>query len=244
VLHAAFLKQCPILIFWRFFMKRTHTSGRVAAFTAPALIAGLSALLLIGCNWWSDSDDSPNPTPTPVTTVSEVTVSPAKAAVAKSGSLVFSATVKVTEGNELSVTWWLGGAHVAGTKITLTGGGGELVVDPNETATTLTVKATSTADPSKFGTATVTIVTTQAIADATEFTETEKYATVLTITPENVTLDDKEAIEAALAAYETLSDDAKAVLADEKAILDALLAKINALGACRTSLLVKMPQKR
>jgi hypothetical protein len=88
-------------------------------------------------------------------------------------------------------------------------------------------------DPTKYGTAEVTITepSREATEQATGFTGNEEYAEVLAITPENVSIDDKDAVEAALAAYAELSDEAKSLLTDEKAKLDSLLAKITDMEA-------------
>jgi BMFP domain-containing protein YqiC len=74
-------------------------------------------------------------------------------------------------------------------------------------------------------------VSKEATEKAEEFTTNPENAEVLALTPASVTVDDKEAIEAALAAYAALSDEAKSLLATEKAKLDALLTKIADLEA-------------
>jgi hypothetical protein len=117
------------------------------------------------------------------------------------------------------------------------GGGAILAVSPTETATKLTVRATSTVDRTKSGTATVTITeASQEAADqASAFKANPENARVLEITPENVTVNDKDAVEAALAAYAALSGEAKSLLANEKAKLDALSDKIAELEAAVTA---------
>ena len=90
----------------------------------------------------------------PVTpTVDSVTVAPDTATVTKGTTQSFTATVTGTNSPAQDVTWTVEGANDAGTSIT----GGTLTVAAGETAATLTVKATSIADTSKFGTATVTV---------------------------------------------------------------------------------------
>ena len=90
----------------------------------------------------------------PVTpTVDSVTVAPDTATVTKGAKQSFTATVTGTNSPAQDVTWTVEGANDAGTSIT----GGTLTVAAGETAATLTVRATSTADTSKSGTATVTV---------------------------------------------------------------------------------------
>lgn len=89
--------------------------------------------------------------------VSSVTVTPSTADAAVGTSLAFTATVATTGFISGDVVWSVTGAAKAGTKI---GRDGILVIDPEETgsSSTLTVKATSVADATKYGTATVTLV--------------------------------------------------------------------------------------
>ena len=89
--------------------------------------------------------------------VSSVTVTPSTADAAVGTSLAFTATVATTGFINADVVWSVVGAAKAGTKI---GRDGILVIDPAETGSTgtLTVKATSVADSTKYGTATVTLV--------------------------------------------------------------------------------------
>ena len=89
----------------------------------------------------------------PEATVTGVTVTPATVSVQKGNTQQFSATVTGTNDPAQTVTWAVEGG-VSGTGISNTG---LLTVDANETATTLTVKATSTVDSTKSGTATVTV---------------------------------------------------------------------------------------
>ncbi|MDR2397248.1 MAG: hypothetical protein LBD74_00640, partial [Spirochaetaceae bacterium] len=90
--------------------------------------------------------------------VSSVTLSPATAVVARGGARQFTATVAV-EGSGLArtVTWAVEGtaALKAGTTISADG---VLTVAKDENLTVLTVKAASTADPSKTGEAAVRVV--------------------------------------------------------------------------------------
>jgi hypothetical protein len=88
-------------------------------------------------------------------TVGAVTVSPATVTVAKGETQTFTATVAGTGAPAQTVTWSVEGAAATGTAIT--GDGGVLTVAAGETATSLTVRATSTVDTGKSGTAAVTV---------------------------------------------------------------------------------------
>ena len=89
--------------------------------------------------------------------VTGVTVSPQQIVLAPGETEKFSAEVSgVVSGINVDqqVTWEVSGNSHTGTTI---GTDGTLTIDNAETATTLTVKATSVEDPSKSGTATVTV---------------------------------------------------------------------------------------
>lgn len=92
---------------------------------------------------------SPAGTPT----VTMVSVSPATASVGKGDTESFSATVAGTNSPSQSVTWSVTGG-ISGTSISPSG---VLTVAAGETASTLTVTATSVFDDSKSGSATVTV---------------------------------------------------------------------------------------
>jgi len=97
------------------------------------------------------SKDAPTPT------VAEVEVSPANAIAAKGGTLAFTATVIGTNDPAQTVYWevWeVTGEKASGTSIDADG---TLTVGSGETADSLIVRATSTVDNSKYGTATVTV---------------------------------------------------------------------------------------
>lgn len=84
----------------------------------------------------------------------KVEVTPSLAFVAKGQTEKFSASVLVTDDTlSKAVTWSLTGANSTSTSIDETNG--ELTVDADETALTLTVKATSAVNPTKFGTSTI-----------------------------------------------------------------------------------------
>jgi autotransporter-associated beta strand protein len=86
--------------------------------------------------------------------VSNVIVSPATANVQKGTTQQFYETVTAIDGADPSVTWSINGQSSINTVIS---SAGLLSVDLNESATTITVKATSVFDIQKYGTATVTI---------------------------------------------------------------------------------------
>ena len=87
-------------------------------------------------------------------TVSSVTVDPSTKTVAPGGTQAFTATVAGSGDVSQAVAWSVTGANKAGTTIS---GSGVLTIDATETATSLTVKATSAQDPTVNGTATVTV---------------------------------------------------------------------------------------
>jgi len=89
-------------------------------------------------------------------TVTSVVVDPAMVDVPKGTYKQFSATVNGTNSPSQDVTWSLS-SHINGTSISIITGGVLLFVANGETATTLTVTATSDFDRSKSGFATVTV---------------------------------------------------------------------------------------
>lgn len=88
-----------------------------------------------------------------VPTVFSVTVSPSTTSVQKGNTENFSAAVNGTNSPAQTVTWDVEGESSSGTSIT----DGTLTVGSDETATTLTIRATSTVDTNKSGTAAVTV---------------------------------------------------------------------------------------
>lgn len=87
-------------------------------------------------------------------TITSVTVTPNTASVGKGAQLQLSAEVVATGFASKKVSWNVEGANSNKTTIAPNG---LLVVGSNETATSLTVKATSLADSSKSGSATITV---------------------------------------------------------------------------------------
>ena len=90
----------------------------------------------------------------PVSTITGISVSPSTATLNKGGTATFSAVVAGTNTPSQDVAWTVTGSSNPGTSITL---GGELTIAQDETATSLTVTATSVQDNTKFGTAAVTV---------------------------------------------------------------------------------------
>ena len=86
-----------------------------------------------------------------VTSVISVSVTPGSVSVRKGATQQFSASVEASDGVAQTVTWSVNST------ISSISAAGLLTVSTNETATTLTVTATSTVDNTKSGSATVTI---------------------------------------------------------------------------------------
>ena len=91
---------------------------------------------------------------TPPSTITDVTVTPDTATIQTGGEQQFTATVTGTGDFSQAVTWTVEGAASTGTTISTTG---LLTVGEDETATTLTVIATSNGDNTKSGRASVTV---------------------------------------------------------------------------------------
>lgn len=94
-------------------------------------------------------------TDVPQPAVESVTVVPESATVLLGQTAQFTAEVAAINGADASVTWSVEGAEASGTTISEDG---LLAVADDETATTLTVVATSVFDPTKSGSAEVTLV--------------------------------------------------------------------------------------
>ncbi len=109
-------------------------------------------------------------------TFTGVVINPSTANVQKGETITFNAVVQGENNPNQSVIWSVLGG-VPGTSITT---GGALTVSLNETSTTLTVKAVSTADSSIFGTATVNV---------TEVTPITPTVTAVTVMPNTITLE-------------------------------------------------------
>jgi hypothetical protein len=92
---------------------------------------------------------------TELATVDTVTVNPPNPSVAQGSQFPFFALVIGTNNPEQTVTWVVTGNDKAGTTINTNG---LLSIAVDETATTLTVRATSTFDTSKSGTSTVSVL--------------------------------------------------------------------------------------
>ena len=88
-----------------------------------------------------------------ITTVTSVSITPQTATVSRGGTQTFSAAVAGTNNPPQTVTWTVEGASGS----TSVNADGELSVGSDETAATLTVKATSTFDATKSGMSIVTV---------------------------------------------------------------------------------------
>jgi hypothetical protein len=130
---------------------------------AGILILSLVFCLLAACDALFGKDEGEEEDTEPVN--AGVTVTPATASVAHGGTQNFTA--------DQTVTWTVSGGKATATAINANG---RLSVAANETATRLTVKATSTADKTKSGTAVVTV--TAGKATVTEVTVSPKTARV------------------------------------------------------------------
>lgn len=119
----------------------------------------------------------------PAATVTSVTVDPVTATVDKGTEKEFKATVVGTHSPTQAVIWTVTGGTSDNTIIN---GGGMLTIGGDETATSLTVKATSDLDPTKSGTASVTI-STASTATVTSVTVTPETATMSKATEKQFT---------------------------------------------------------
>ena len=114
-------------------------------------------------------------------TVTGVTVSPATASAAKGGTAAFTASVTGT-GNPAQIVTWSVTGGTTGTSIS---GDGILTVAANETAATLTVKATSAIDAAKSGTSAVTVAPSQ-LTGLVSVTGTVRAGYLLTANTDNL----------------------------------------------------------
>jgi endo-1,4-beta-xylanase len=137
-------------------------------YTVPAFLL-VFGFLLGGCFLFEDTEDTDETD----NGVKSVTVSPATASVAHGGTETFTAKVEGENDPDQTVTWTVEGGAKTGTAINKEG---VLTVASDETATKLTVKATSTVDTKKSGTAAVTV--TAAKATVTGVTVSPATATV------------------------------------------------------------------
>jgi hypothetical protein len=135
-----------------------------------ALLLAIIALVLTGCPSDGGGGDNPGNSPDtnggggdPDSTVTSVTVSPPTVSVAKGETQPFTATVNGTNSPAQTVTWSVSG----GSSATISADG-VLSVAANETAVTLTVKASSTVDAAKSGTATVTLIDGDLVQPSTD----------------------------------------------------------------------------
>jgi formylglycine-generating enzyme required for sulfatase activity len=133
----------------------------------------LSTLLMVvaGCDGMATLFHGPEPAVSaPVTSVS---VSPAAVRVVRGKDAAFSATVSGTGNPAQSVIWSVSGG-VSGTSISA---GGVLSIDADESAETLTVRATSTVDTAKSGEAEVTVIAVTSVTVSPATAEVAKNGT-------------------------------------------------------------------
>ncbi|MDR1787882.1 MAG: leucine-rich repeat protein [Treponema sp.] len=164
------------------FMKKSNGFWRFAPMGALAcgLALVVAATALVSCDNGSTGGGNDELTPT----VTGVTVTPATVSVVKGKTQQFNATVAGENSPAQTVTWTVEGTGKTGTAMD----GATLTVASDETAATLTVRATSKVDTSKSGTATVTVVTpnTNEIKLVT-ITGTAKVGQVLTAEAKDAT---------------------------------------------------------
>jgi len=96
--------------------------------------------------------------PIDTSTVVDVTVSPATSSVERGKTQAFTATVSGTNNPAQTVTWSI--VETGKKEATFINDGGVLIISSVETLTSLTVKATSTVDNTKSGTAIITVTGT------------------------------------------------------------------------------------
>lgn len=130
----------------------TYTVGAQPTVTRTV---GGESVVAVGANITAAFTESGATPPT----ITGVTVTPATANLQPGGEQQFSATVNGTGNFSQAVTWTVEGAVSASTTISAFG---LLTVGADETATTLTVRATSNGDNTKSGTASVTVETATA----------------------------------------------------------------------------------
>ena len=162
-------------------------------------------------------------------TITSVTVSTNSAAVQKGTSQQFTAIVSGTNNPAATVNWSLSGANKTGTSISTDG---LLTVAVDETAATLTVKATSTVDPSKSGTAMVTVLSADksALAAAIDAANNAKSGVIVSDSPASsvangtkfVNTADMEALNNAIAVAQTVMDHSDAAVEEIAAAVSAL----------------------
>ena len=121
-----------------------------------------------------------NITETPITpAVINVAVSPGLTSVQKGTSELFTAIVGVQGGASTLVNWTVNGGSSTVDETTINSDG-TLNVHANESASTLTVRATSIEDPTRFGEATVTVMSVPVAPDVTAVEVTPKAPIVQT----------------------------------------------------------------
>jgi hypothetical protein len=97
--------------------------------------------------------------PPPPPTVTAVSIDGGNISLEKGETHAFTATVSGTNNPAQTVVWSIEGAHHTGTTIT----DGTLAISIDEAETTLTIRATSTADTTKYGEIMVTVIPVGAV---------------------------------------------------------------------------------
>jgi hypothetical protein len=139
------------------------TAGLVTIFAG----CGSPWMKSLTASLYKEPDEPENPV---VPTVTGVSVSPLSVGVVKGFTQQFTVIVIGTNDPAQTVTWSIVESHQSGTTISVAG---LLTVAAVETAVSLTVRATSTVDPSKDGTASVTVQSPlNSIAEVTAYLST------------------------------------------------------------------------
>jgi hypothetical protein len=136
-----------------------HASGTSIDSSGKLTVASDEAKSSITVKATSAEDNRVSGTVTvQIPTVTNVTITPSTAEVAKGGSTTFSATVAASGGAVETVTWSVVTTGVnENTKFPNPTSSGLFQVASDETVASITIRATSTADGSKSGTATVSV---------------------------------------------------------------------------------------
>ena len=182
------------------FPKGTYTSGTsikdglltVSSHQSPVNFTVMAMSTVDGSKNGTAAVTVPAPTPAPAPTpkppakptVTKVTVSPSPATVNRGSTKQFSASVTGTNNPAKTVKWLLLGAS-PGTSIN---DKGILTVGVNQTPGSLTVKAVSTVDSSKSGTAVVTVPKSTTPSPTPPKPPAKPTVTKVTLTPSSATV--------------------------------------------------------
>jgi len=165
----------PQTVRWEVFGGNSENTN-IGPTTGLLTVANDETSVLLSVIATSTHDPLKSSVPVPVTiteilpTVDSVVVSPDEVDVNKGSQLQFSATVHGEHNPPQNVYWEVSGGNSTGTEIGNTSG--LLTVANNETATILTVKASSVIEPTVFGTASVTVLGMSATIERVEVSPT------------------------------------------------------------------------